>query len=522
MIRDRNRTQLHVDVRLQDSSVIQVPRHDVKAFLHMPSQEDFPKHLHHCRESKTRAEWLLSLREILPQELLEFRLPDWRMMFDIAESQWVTDKRSGIGTPLDYSRKPLSDFFDAHFSKDDKVLCVDYENEEKKTSPSITGVQRTDNAQTMKKIVKMAQDKDCRKILLISKSKDSQKFIEVDFKNVFAETGIECKTLFLESSSMFFKFQDPEVRERGRDDWTAWCDSVPTEEEVFRDKCKRDSKTTCERPTAEEMSAAIAERRAKVAESRTFWGGRTYPPLLEDAWQNLLGRVDDSQLKKLRGEDDAMLTIALHSLMRKGTSFCLMSDDSRLLLDYVRNAHFLPSFKCESGFFSKEDDDRHQTFNKFGVRLFQHPHCMTQEDINRLINLLTFGCESSGVGSAVASGASASLLGESSARAALEGDSGSERRAFGRVASGASASLLGDSDDFSAAPGFGDTTALESGRGRGYLNRGRGYLNRGRGGPREQGTFGRGQGDSSSGDRHLHKYLKYKQKYLLLKQKLGL
>jgi hypothetical protein len=464
----------------------------------MPSQEDFPKHLHHCRESKNHAQWLLSLQQILPPTLLQFELPtpDGRRMFDIAERQWVTDKRSGIGgTPLDYSRTQLDSFFDTHFSKDDKVLCVDYENEEKKTSSSITGVQRTDNAQTMNKIVEMAIEKKCNKILLISKSKDSQEFIKQDFKSVFTGTKIECKTLFLESSSMFFKFQDPEVRERGRDDWTAWCQSDPTVDEVIREKCKLDSKTSCEyKPTAEEMSAAIAERRAKVAESRTFWGGRTYPPLLEDAWQNLLGRVDDSQLKKLRGEDDAMLTIALHSLMRKKISFCLMSDDSRMLLDYVRNAHFLPSFKCESGFFSKEDDDRHQTFNKFGVRLFQHPHCMTQEDINRLINLLTFGCESSGVGSAVASGASASasLSGESSARAAPEFD-----------ATVGSASLR------------------ESDRGyeepvRGGLNRGRGGPNRGRGGPN------RGRGDSSSGSRYHHKYLKYKQKYLLLKQKLGL
>jgi len=100
-----------------------------------------------------------------------------------------------------------------------------------------------------------------------------------------------------------------------------------------------------------------------------------------------------------------------------------------------------------------------------------------------LINLLTFGCESSGVGSAVASGA----------RAAPEFD-----------ATVGSASLSGDSDRGHEEPV------------RGGLNRGRGGLNRGRGG------LGRGRGNSSSSDKHLHKYLKYKQKYLLLKQKLGL
>jgi len=447
----------------------------------MPSREDFQEHLQHCRSPKNRNEWLHSLQQILPRPLLEFTLPDGRRMFNIAESQWVTDKRSGTGTNLDYTRAQLDSFFDTHFSKGDKVLCVDYENEQKKTSSSTTGIQRTDHAQTMKTIVKMAQDKGCKKILLISKSKDSQEFIEVDFKNVFGETGIECKTLFLESSSMFFKFQDTDVRERGIRDWTEWCESVPTVAEVFREKCKRE--TSCEHPTEEEMTAAIAEKQAKVKESLEFWGGRTYPPLLEEGWQKLLGRVDDSQLKKLRGEDDAMLIIALHSLMRKGTSFCLMSDDSRLLLDYVRNAHFLPSFKCETGYFSREDDGRHQTLDKFGVRLFQVPHCMTREDINMLINLLTFGCESSGVGSAVASGA----------RAAPEFD-----------ATVGSASLSGDSDRGHEEPV------------RGGLNRGRGGLNRGRGG------LGRGRGNSSSSDKHLHKYLKYKQKYLLLKQKLGL
>ena len=339
---------LIVYIDVNDGNVYSTHPSTLIVFQRMPFQEDFTKHLEVCK-SKTFTEWLESLEEIIPPELLEFR-KNRLSMFEKAQLQWETESRLGSGLSLDYDyKKKFSEFLTTQFNSKDRVLCVDYENIQSLFKESTSH-------ETKRYIVSEALKKGCNKVLLIAKSQESHKWIISDFSTDMGD--LECKTLFLQTSGMYFIRHSEDNIETAKEQWTEWAE-------------KTDPET--------------------VKAYTTMWGDN-FPPFLDDTWQQLVHRVDDKQLKILRGEDDAMLVVALCFLRSIVDNVCLMTYDSKLVLDFVKYSHFLPAFKCEMGYFNQ---GVHNNFNKFGVKFFENPHCMSQKDVSDLFHELLFGRESS-------------------------------------------------------------------------------------------------------------------------------
>ena len=306
--------------------------------VYMPSVLDFCSH--QKQRSLTRVEWESSLkREGFPVDLLTFTNPTLGgTMVDKAESQWVTECRfNSVGCPLlnfDY-KKILTDCFMKEFTSIDRVLCVDYENVLRQFS------NKKDEAAPY--IKKMENKFNCNKVLLITKSSKSKKWILEDFKG-----KKNYKTLFLSSSCMYFTSQDQKALTEGDVKWSKWLLETPITE---------------------------------VTKATNFWG-QNKPPFLDPQWQSILAKIRDTKLKRLRGTDDAMLVVASHLLMEQKIEVCLLTDDKKLFLDFVNDSQLLPSFKCEMGFF---DDITHRMSCTFGVRFYESPTKLTSDNVTRLI-----------------------------------------------------------------------------------------------------------------------------------------
>lgn len=295
----------------------------------MPSPADFDSL--RLQEFKSYDQYCLSLRSLGLDALLDYQKntpTGMRNVFNAVNGQWNTTEQNGSGSPLNLDYMTcLQSFLLSEFRPIDRVLCVDYEN-----------IYFAQKSNTNQFIFEMAKNQVCNKILLIAKTMDTKEGIKKDFQTQevqddMLKKGLECKTLFLSSSCLYFMPLTLDQLQIGQEKWAREPKNAPT--------------------------------------------------FMTDTWQKMLDTLSRDHLKKLRGVDDSIIVVACHLLRRYGIGVKLLTGDRKIFVDFVTDQKYLPNFRCDAGSFV--EGGKYKESSRFGVRFYSSPLKITENDVTILI-----------------------------------------------------------------------------------------------------------------------------------------
>lgn len=291
--------------------------HDFMTLLRQPSDLSFDQY-------RTSLDDDLGLLELLTYE--RNRGTGRKNIFTELNRQFDTNE-DGQRVSENYMAA-LSSFVRSEFNTGDNVLCVDYENIYKKQREN-----------TNQYIYDMARAQQCNKVLLIAKTQDTKTWIISDFNSSDGSNmlkTLECKTLFLKTSCLYFSpFTDEDLQKNQR----SWS-----------------------------------------AEGKS---GDLMPTVATDGWQSMLRTFDRPTLKKLKGTDDAIMIVVCNLLLTSGISVKLLTGDQRIFDDFVKHQKYLPNFRCDTGWFDILGN--HVSTSQFCVKFYNNPFRITKPDVELLM-----------------------------------------------------------------------------------------------------------------------------------------